>query len=87
MNKEKQIIEEMASDIYSLLRSDTMSRAMASLLHGKCYRKITRCKDCMYSYFNPSSERYHCHRQYPYYSVEENDFCNYGKEEKEKENE
>ena len=38
MSKEKQI-EEMAQDIYTLLRSDTMSRAMASLLYGEGYRK------------------------------------------------
>ena len=32
-------IEELASNIYSLLRSDTMSRAMASLLYGEGYCK------------------------------------------------
>ena len=35
-------IDEMAKDIYSLLRSDTMSRALASLLYGEGYRK---CKE------------------------------------------
>ena len=34
MSREKQI-EEMAIIIYSFLHSDTMSRALASLLHGE----------------------------------------------------
>ena len=38
MSEEKQI-EELAKDIYSLLRSDTMSRALASLLYGEGWRK------------------------------------------------
>lgn len=38
MDKEKQI-EEMAADIYFLLRSDMMSRAMASLLYDKGWYK------------------------------------------------
>lgn len=32
-------IEEMAQEIYSLIRSDTMSRAVASLLYGNGWRK------------------------------------------------
>ena len=38
MDREKQI-EEMASTIYTLFRSDTMSRALASLLYEAGYRK------------------------------------------------
>ena len=37
MSKEQ--INELATDIYSLLRSDNMSRALASLLYGKGWRK------------------------------------------------
>lgn len=43
------------------------------------YHKVIKCKDCVYSYFNPSSERYTCDRQYPRRHVEEDDFCNYAK--------
>ena len=32
-------IEELSKDIYSLFRSKTMSRAIASLLHKKGWRK------------------------------------------------
>jgi hypothetical protein len=48
MNKEKQSgdcknyndhVNEMAKTIYSSLRNDTMSRALASLLYGEGYRK------------------------------------------------
>ena len=35
----KDHIEKLAADIYSMLRSDTMSRAMASLLYGEGYRR------------------------------------------------
>ena len=35
----KDHIEELAADIYSILRSDTMSRAMASLMCAKGYCK------------------------------------------------
>lgn len=58
MSKEKQL-EKMATDIYSLLRSDTMSRAMASLLYEKGWYKqsegkwivtergcVIRCSEC-----------------------------------------
>ena len=45
MTKEQQI-DEMAKDIYSLLRSDTMSRAMASLLYGEGYRKQSELISC-----------------------------------------
>ena len=34
-------IEELSNDIYSLFRSKTMSRAIASLLHKKGWRKDT----------------------------------------------
>ena len=39
MNKEGQI-NQLASDIYSILRSDSISLAMAAMLHGKNYRKV-----------------------------------------------
>jgi predicted transcriptional regulator len=39
MNKEQQI-NRLATDIYSMLRSDAMSRAMASMLYGEGYRKV-----------------------------------------------
>jgi hypothetical protein len=39
MSKKEQI-KEMAADIYSMLRSDAMSRAMASMLHGEGYQKV-----------------------------------------------
>lgn len=48
-------------------------------LYNAGYRKVTRCKDCVYSYFNTSSERYTCDREYPRRHVEEDDFCNYAK--------
>lgn len=57
------------------------SRDVAEQLYDDNYRKVTTCKDCVYSYFNPSSERYSCQRQYPRRSVEETDFCNYAKKE------
>ena len=41
--------------------------------------EVTRCKDCLYSYFNTSSLRYTCQREYPRRSVEEEDFCNHGR--------
>lgn len=37
MSKEQ--INELAADIYSMLRSDNLSRALASLLYGKGWRK------------------------------------------------
>ena len=37
MSKEQ--INELATDIYSMLRVDAMSRALASLLYGKGWRK------------------------------------------------
>ena len=41
--------------------------------------EVVRCKDCFYSHFNSSSERYTCQRVYPRRWVEEDDFCNYGR--------
>lgn len=41
--------------------------------------EVVRCKDCLYAHFNSSSERYSCQREYPRRSVQEDDFCNYGK--------
>lgn len=41
--------------------------------------EVVRCKDCLYSYFNTSSLRYTCQREYPRRSVEEDDFCNHGR--------
>lgn len=38
MNREEQI-KELAGDIYSMIRSDTMSRALASLLYDKGWKK------------------------------------------------
>jgi hypothetical protein len=38
MNREEQI-KELAGDIYSMIRSDTMSRALASLLCDKGWKK------------------------------------------------
>ena len=40
MEIEKQI-EEMANDIFSLIRSENLSLSLASLLHHKGYRKAT----------------------------------------------
>lgn len=40
MSEEKQI-EEMGADICTLFRSNTMSRALASLLYDKGYRKAS----------------------------------------------
>lgn len=40
MSKDKQI-KELTTDIYSMLRSDTLSRAMASMLYGEGYRKVS----------------------------------------------
>ena len=39
-------MEQLAKDIHSLLRSSTLSRAMAKLLYNKSYRKVVHCKDC-----------------------------------------
>lgn len=39
MDKKKQI-DALATDIYSMLRSDSMSRAMASMLFDKGWRKM-----------------------------------------------
>ena len=39
-------VNEMATTIYSFLRSDTMSRAMASLLYGEGYRKQSEPISC-----------------------------------------
>ena len=36
---QKKIINELATDIFSMLRSDTMSRAMASMLYDKGWRR------------------------------------------------
>ena len=36
---EKKQIDTLAADIYSMLRSDSMSRAMASMLYGDGWRK------------------------------------------------
>ena len=36
---EKKQINALTKDIYSMLRSDAMSRAMASMLYGEGYRK------------------------------------------------
>lgn len=60
------------------LYDDTLNH-IARTLYEEDYRKVTRCKDCVYSYFNPSSERYTCDREYPRRHVEEDDFCNYAK--------
>lgn len=38
-SKKKQQVDELATDIYSMLRSDTMSRAMASMLYDKGWKK------------------------------------------------
>lgn len=38
MSEEKQI-EEMARDIYSVIRNDAMSRALASTMYSAGYRK------------------------------------------------
>lgn len=40
MDREKQIAE-LTKDIYSMVRVDSMSRAMASVLYDKGYRKQT----------------------------------------------
>ena len=40
MNKQDQI-NQLANDIYSLFRSESMSKAMASLLYDKGYRKTS----------------------------------------------
>lgn len=40
LNKEQQI-RAMATDIYSMFRSDSMSRALASMLYGEGYRKAS----------------------------------------------
>lgn len=39
MSKEKDI-NELTTDIYSMIRSDTVSRAIASVLYAKGYRKV-----------------------------------------------
>lgn len=39
LNEKKQI-DALATDIYSMLRSDAMSRVMASMLYGEGYRKV-----------------------------------------------
>lgn len=46
---------------------------------------VVRCKDCFYAHFNTSSERYSCQREYPRRSVEEDDYCRYGKRSEENE--
>ena len=91
MSKEKQI-EEMARAMCGnhyngdcvggecICKYECIYAVMANRLYRyHDYRKVTRCKDCVYSYFNTSSERYTCDRKYPRRSVEEDDFCNYAK--------
>lgn len=34
-------VKELAKDIYSMIRSDSMSRALASMLYGEGYRKAS----------------------------------------------
>lgn len=84
-NKETEEIKEMVIDVARSISwcneeiPTVDCLGTAALLYNKNYRKVTRCKDCVYSYFNTSSERYSCDREYPRRSVEEDDFCNYAK--------
>lgn len=39
--EKEQEINRLASDIYSMFRSDSMSRALASMLYGEGYRKAS----------------------------------------------
>ena len=39
MENKEQEINRLATDIYSMFRSDSMSRALASMLYGEGYRK------------------------------------------------
>ena len=80
MSREKQI-KEMDTIIRDAVNgcSSYWSGLIADALFETDYRKVIRCKDCLYSYFNSSSERYSCQRQYPRRHVEEDDFCNYAK--------
>lgn len=40
--------------------------------------EVVRCKDCEFSRFDTSTEKYTCHRQYPRRHIEASDFCSYG---------
>ena len=40
--RNKQEVNELARDIYSMFRSDSMSRALASVLHSEGYRKANK---------------------------------------------
>ena len=49
MPNKKTEVEEMASAIYSSFRSESMSRALASMLHGEGYRKETYVVDDIFN--------------------------------------
>ena len=51
----KDQINELAKDIYSMLRVDAMSRALASMLYDKGWRKMTN--DTEEKFFSPEDVR------------------------------
>jgi hypothetical protein len=55
---DKKQINALATDIYSMLRSDSMSRAMASMLFDKGWRNITNDTEEKHEkYFSPEDVR------------------------------
>ena len=76
--RNKQEVNELARVIYSMFRSDAMSRALASVLHSEGYRKVVWCKDCVYWQDNNGGYPHEECRWGKDETPDAYDYCSYG---------